>query len=163
MANFEAISHRLEGIVNSQLNAARQDQGVWEWYNSLKRILSANYVTGTPTIYGPVAAGDTDFVAVNADTDSVLYGVLVDNSNASEAVWVSILDGGTGLTPGTEHIVGGLYFVPAATMRTWVMPQGTPYSATGIAIYAGTGTSAGLEAGTGVTGTNPTVVLVYTA
>src|SRR3990172_2846194 len=163
MANFENISNLLEGAINSRLNEGRSNQAVWEWYNALKKIMSANYVTGVPAVYGPTSVGDTDFVAVNADTDSVLYGALVDNSNAAEAVWVWILDGGTGLTPGTEHISGQIVFVEAASMYTFLWPAGVRYDTTGIAVYAGTGTSAGLEAGTGVTGTNPTAILVYTA
>jgi hypothetical protein len=163
MANFENISQLLEGALASRINEARSTQAVWEWYNALKRIMSANYVTGVPAVYGPATVGDTDFVAVNADTDSVLYGALVDNSNAAEAVFVSVLDGGTGLTPGTEHQPGVLLHVPQAEMNVWVWPHGVTYSTTGIAVYAGTGTDAGLEAGTGVTGTNPTIILVYTA
>ena len=161
MANFARIANVLEGILNSQLNATRINQGVWEWYNALQRIVSANNVTGTATVYGPITVADSDFVAVVASA-STMYGAVIDNSNASEAVFVSILDGGTGLTPGTEHIVGALCHVPAATMSTWVWPSGISMPTTGIAVYAGTGTSAGLEAGTAVTGTNPTLLLVYT-
>lgn len=161
MANFEKKKNLLEGIINSQLNATRQDQGTWEWFNALQRIVSQQRIGGEVGIYGPAEALDADFVAVTAGA-ATLWGALVDNSNAAEAVFVSILDGGAGLTPGTEHIPGHLAFVPAATMRTFLYPQGVAY-ATSIAVYAGTGTSAGLEAGTGVTGVNPTIVLVYTS
>lgn|SRR5574341_1575362 len=161
MANFARISNVLEGILNSQLNSTRIGQHVWEWYNALSRIMSANYVTGTPTVYGPATIGDTDFVVVSSSA-STLYGAVIDNSNAAEAVFVTIGDGGTGLTPGTEHQPGAILHVPSATMLSWVFPGGISFPSTGIAVYAGTGTDAGLEAGTGVTGTNPTGLLVYT-
>ena len=160
MANFALVANQLEGIINNQLTAARQTQGIWEWYNALFRIVSANYVTGTVRAVGPATAGDTDFVAI--DTTATLYGAVIDNSNAAEAVFVSILDGDATLTPGTEHITGVIIHVPAASMRAVLWPTGVSYGTTGMAIYAGTGTSAGLEAGTAVTGTNPTYVVVYT-
>ncbi len=160
MANFASVANILEGILNTQLTAARQGQHVWEWFNALQRIVSANYVTGTVRVVGPSTAGDTDFVAI--DTTATLYGALIDNSIAAEAVFVSIIDGDATLTPGTEHQPGVILHVPAATMRTFLWPGGVSYPTTGMAIYAGTGTNAGLEAGTAVTGTNPTYVVVYT-
>lgn len=161
MANFAGLANALEGIINSQLSSARINQGVWEWYNALQRITSANYVTGTLRLYGPVAVNDSDFVAVSA-TAGTIYGALVDNSNAAEAVWVSILDGGTGLTPGTEHMPGVIIHVPQASMYTGVWPGGVSCPTNGIAVMAQTGTDAALETTTGVTGTNPTLVLIYT-
>lgn len=161
MANFSNIANVLEGAINTQLNATRINQGVWEWYNALARITSANSVTGTLAVYGPVSVNDSDFVAVSA-VPSVLWGAVVDNSISDEAVWVSILDGGTGLTPGTEHMPGVILHVPQASMLTFVWPSGIQMPSTGIAVMAQTGTDAALETTTGVTGTNPTLLLVYT-
>lgn len=161
MANFAGLANVLEGIINSQLSSARITQGVWEWYNALQRITSANYVSGTLRLYGPVAVNDADFVAVSA-TPATLWGALVDNSIADEAVFVSILDGGAGLTPGTEHMPGAIIHVPLATMYTAVWPSGISCPTTGIAVMAQTGTDAALETTTGVTGANPTLVLIYT-
>ena len=161
MANFQAVSNVIEGIINSQLNSTRINQGVWEWYNALQRIVSANYVTGTVKIYGPAAVADSDFVAIETGASTV-YGALLDNSNAAEAVFVQMLDGDASLTPGTEHQPGVIMHVPAASMKTFLWPSGANYPTTGIAVFAGTGTDAALETTTGVTGTNPTIVVVYT-
>lgn len=161
MANFEIVRNQLEGIINTQLAAARTNQGTWEWFNALYRIVSANRIGGTAYVYGPASVNDADFVAVETGACTV-WGVLIDNSNAAEAVFVEMLDGTASLTPGTEHIVGEIMQVPSATMKTYVFPSGCAIPATGIAVMAETGTSAGLEAGTGVTGTNPTIVIVYT-
>jgi len=161
VANFAAIHNVLEGALNTQLNSARGGQHVWEWFNALSRIMSANAVTGTPAVYGPATVADADFVAVTAAATAVLYGAVVDNSIAAEAVFVTVGNGGAGLTPGTEHITGPILFAPAATMVSYLWPGGIAM-ASGIAVYAGTGTDAGLEAGTAVTGTNPTGLLVYT-
>ena len=60
MANFEIVRNQLEGIVNTQLNATRQTQGVWEWFNALYRITSANKNSGTVYIYGPASVNDAD-------------------------------------------------------------------------------------------------------
>jgi hypothetical protein len=163
MANFENIDKLLEGTLASRINEARSGQHVWEWYNALKRIMSANYVTGVCNVYGPATVADSDFVAVNTDTDSRLFGALVDNSNSGEDVWVTVLDGAASDTPGTEHTPGALLWVERNLMQTFIWPRGLLYDTTGIALFAGTGTDAGLEGGTGVTGTNPTIILVYTA
>lgn len=162
MANFEIVRNQLEGIINSQLAAARTNQGVWEWFNALQRITSSNRIGGTVYVYGPASVNDADFVAVRTGA-ATLWGALVDNSISNEAVWVSALDGDATLTPGTEHQPGVIIHVPAATMLTFVYPSGISYPTTGIAVMAQTGTDAALETTTGVTGTNPTAVLVYTA
>lgn len=159
MANFAIIQNQLEGIINSQLNAARTNQGTWEWFNALRRITSANNITGTLRVVGPRANIDTDYEDVNGP--SVVYGVLVDNSNAAEPIYLSIADlTAANATPGLD-LMKAVMFVPSATMSTFLFPSGLSLT-TAFSALAGTGTAAGLEGGTGVTGTNPTVVFVYT-
>lgn len=159
MANFAAVSNLLEGIINSQLNATRINQGVWEWYNALQRITSANNVSGTLRVVGPTLSGDTDYVDV--DGAATVYGFLVDNPIAAEAIYLSVADlTAANATPGTD-LMKIIMFVPAATMSTFLFPSGITL-ATAFSVFAGTGTAAGLEGGTGVTGTNPTYVAVYT-
>lgn len=161
MANFEIVKNQLEGILASQLSAARSTQGNWEWFNALYRIVSQTRIGGTATISGPTVSDDTDYVNIEAAAATTLWGVLVDNPNAAEAVWLTIADLATAnATPGTDLFKAAL-FVPSATMSTFLFPSGLTL-ATAMSVFAGTGTAAGLEGGTGVTGTNPTFVIVYT-
>ena len=159
MANFAAIANTLEGIINNQLNGTRQNQGVWEWYNALQRIVSQNRITETARLVGPTLSGDTDYVDV--DGAATVYGFIVDNPNAAEAIYLTVADlTAANATPGTD-LMKILMYLPAATMSTFLFPSGVSL-ATAFSVFAGTGTAAGLEGGTGVTGTNPTYVCVYT-
>ena len=157
MANFALIATRLEGILSNQINGGRSTQAMWEWFNALSRIMSANRFTGTPAVYH----GSIDDAAdVNIGTTSGrLFGVLVDNSNASEPVHVEIAD--VADADGGDDLLAAYIFVPSASARYVVYPEPYVFS-TDLSFIAGTGTRAGLEGGTGVTGTNPTGVLVYT-
>ena len=159
MANFAKIANQLEGILNTQLSSVRSTQGAWEWYNALQRIMSANRFTGTPTVYGPATVADADYVDIETPA-TTLFGVLIDNSNSAEVVYVSFSDEGSGGVPGTA-LMDAIIMVPSATMVYVVYPDGISFP-TNLGIYAGTGTAAGLEGGTAVTGTNPTGVVVYT-
>ena len=162
MANFESIRTRLEGIVNNELTFARHNQGIWEWFNALHRIISANRWAGTPRVVGPSAVADVAYNNIETTAaDRQVFGLLVDNSNAAEAVWVTVADlTAANATPGTDLFNIALW-VPSATIETVVFPNGLLFS-TALSWFAGTGTAAGLEGGTGVTGTNPTGVIVYT-
>lgn len=162
MANFARIGNALEGILANQLTAARNTQGGWEWYNALQRIISANRFTGTAYVVGPAAALDSGTaVDIEGASALLLFGAIVDNSNAAEAVWLTGYDLATGsVTVGTSLFKAAL-FVPSATTSYVVWPDGLTF-ATALSVHSGTGTAAGLEAGTGVTGTNPTYTLVYT-
>lgn len=155
MANFALIGNQLEGILNTQLNAARQTQGVWEWYNALFRIMSQNRFSGTATVYGPKQnAAGTNVVETVATT---LFGVLVDNSQAAEDAYLGVSN--VAATPGTTDTLG-YYWAPRNTISVYVIPQGTTLSSR-LEVFSVLGTEAGLEAGTAST-TQPTVVLVYT-
>jgi len=161
MANFASVANVLEGIINTKLAAARHNQGVWEWYNALGRIMSANRFTGTPRVIGPAATLDAG-TSTNAETGAVrIFGILVDNSNAAEAVWVQFFNiASASVTVGTS-LSPVIVFAPSATIVPVVYADGVAFD-TACSYHAVTGTQAGLEGGTGVTGTNPTIVLVYT-
>lgn len=155
MANFEIQKNNLEGILNNQLNATRQTQGVWEWFNALYRIVSSVRFGGTVQVYGPkqIASGTNvvETVAVS------LFGVLVDNSMSAEDLFLATSN--VAATPGTTDTL--LYFwVPRASIKTLVYPEPIAFSSR-LEIFSVLGTEAGLEAGTAST-TQPTVVLVYT-
>ena len=162
MANFANIANQLEGAINTQLTLARTTQGVWEWYNALQKVMSSNRFVGTPVVYGPVTVGDTDYANIEtAAASRLVFGILVDNSNAAEAVWVTVADlTAANATPGTD-LFNIAVWVPSATMQMVVFADGLSFT-TALSWYAGTGTAAGLEGGTGITGTNPTGILVYT-
>lgn len=155
MANFEIVKNAIEGSVNTQLNATRQNQGVWEWFNALYRIVSANRYTGTATLYGPrqLSAGTNvvETVAVR------LFGAVVDNSQAAEDALVQFTNAAA--TPGTTDIFGAVY-APRATMVSIVWADGQPHGSR-LEVFSTLATNAGLEAGTAST-TQPTVMLVYT-
>lgn len=155
MANFALISNYLEGNLSSQLASARQTQGVWEWYNALFRIMSANRFSGTATVFGPkqLAAG-TNVVETVA---TVVFGILIDNSQAAEDAQVQLSN--VAATPGTTDIFGS-YFGPRATMKEYVFADGLTFSSR-LEVFSTLGTNAGLEAGTAST-TQPTVMIVYT-
>lgn len=157
MANFALIESQLEGVLANQINGGRSTQGMWEWFNALKRIMSANRFSGTPAIWhGTIPdAADQNI----GTTSGRLFGVLVDNSNSAEAVNVEIAD--VADADGGDDLLSALIYVPSASQRYHIFPE--PYVfTTDLSFIAGTGTRAGLEAGTAVTGTNPTGVLVYT-
>lgn len=162
MANFASIGTYLEGVISNEVNATRTNQGVWEWYNALFRIMSANRWAGTPRVVGPSSIIDTDYANIEtAAADRQVFGLLIDNSNAAEAVWVTVADlTAANATPGTD-LFNIAIWVPSATMETVLFPNGLLFS-TALSWFAGTGTAAGLEGGTGVTGTNPTGIIVYT-
>lgn len=155
MANFEIAKNNLEGLLNTQLNATRQTQGVWEWFNALYRIVSSVRFGGSVTIYGPkqLSAGTNvvETVAVS------LFGILVDNSMAAEDLFLATSN--VAATPGTTDTL--VYFwVPRSTIRTMLYPEPIAFSSR-LEVFSVLGTEAGLEAGTAST-TQPTVVLVYT-
>lgn len=155
MANFAAIANQLEGILANQINGGRSTQGMWEWYNALSRVVSQNRFSGTAAVWHgtiPDAADETITATVR------LFGILVDNSNSAEPVHVEIAD--VADADGGDDLLAGFVFVPSASQRYVVYPEPYVFS-TGLSFIAGTGTRAGLEAGTAVTGTNPTGVLVY--
>ena len=155
MANFELIKHTLEGSINSQLNATRINQGTWEWFNALYRVVSANRYTGTATIYGPrqLSAG-TNVVETVPVT---LFGAWVDNSMAAEDLLLQFANAAA--TPGTTDILGALFGLRAA-QRGYVWPECQVHSSR-LEVYSTAASNAGLEAGTAST-TQPTVILVYT-
>lgn len=155
MANFAVIANTLEGLLNQQLNAARQTQSVWEWYNALYRIMSQNRFTGTATVYGPKQnASGTNVIETVAAT---LFGVLIDNSQAAEDLYLGVSN--VAATPGTTDTLG-YYFGVRNAITPYVIPQGTTFGSR-LEVFSVLGTEAGLEAGTAST-TQPTVVLVYT-
>jgi hypothetical protein len=155
MANFELAKNLLEGILNNQINAARQTQGVWEWFNALYKVISSVRYSGTVTIFGPKQlASGTNVVETVAVT---LFGVLADNSMAAEPLLLQFSN--VAATPGTTDILGAL-FVPSSAVRMYVWPEGQVHSAR-LEVFSTQSTNAGLEAGTAST-TQPTVVLVYT-
>ena len=85
MANFATIATTLEGAISNELTLARTNQGIWEWYNALQRIVSANRFTGTVRMDGPVLLTATDR---DVETGAVeLFGLLVDNSMAAEYLY----------------------------------------------------------------------------
>ena len=155
MANFEIQKNNLEGLLNTQLNATRQTQGVWEWFNALYRIVSSVRFGGTVTLYGPkqLAAGTNvvETVAVS------LFGVLVDNSQAAEDLYLAVSN--VAATPGTTDTLG-YFWVPRASIRTFALPEPLSFTSR-LEVFSVLGTEAGLEAGTAST-TQPTVILVYT-
>ena len=156
MANFLSIEHQLEGALNNQLTLARTNQGVWEWFNALKRIVSANRVTETPRVFGPRATtGATDIdVSTTAGT---VWGILIDNSMSAEDTYVSLYNSNT-VTLGTTDSKG-YYWGERNKVTTHVFADGIPF-ATAISVADGIGTEAGLEAGTAST-TAPTVIILY--
>jgi len=155
MANFALIGTLLEGILSSQLNAARHVQDVWEWYNALYRIMSQNRFAGTATVFGPkqLAAGTNVVETVPVS----LFGVLIDNSQAAEDAFLAIANAAA--TPGTTD-TQGYFYAPRAAMSCYVI-AGPRVQTTKLEVFSVLGTEAGLEAGTAST-TQPTVVLVYT-
>jgi hypothetical protein len=161
MANFANIANRLEGIINNEMPAARSHQGLWEWYNALARIMSANRFTGTPRVVGPKTSPDAG-TATDVETNAVkLFGMLIDNSNSAEDVWLLGYDLATGdVTVGTS-LTKIVVWVPRATIVPVLYPNGFDLTVS-FSYHANTGTQAALEGTTGVTGTNPDVVFVYT-
>ena len=161
MANFASVATYLEGVISNGMSV-RSNQGVWEWYNALSRIMSANRFSGTPRVVGLSTIGDTDYNNIEtAAADRLVFGLLVDNSNAAEAVWVTVADlTAANATPGTD-LFNIAMWVPSTTIETAVFCNGVLFT-TALSWFAGTGTAAGLEGGTGVTGTNPTGIIVYT-
>ena len=155
MANFAAIENSLEGVLANQINGGRSTQGMWEWFNALKKIVSSNRFSGTAAYWHgtiPDAADETIAATVR------LFGILGDNSNSAEPVHVEIAD--VADADGGDDLLAGYIFVPSVSARYMLYSEPYVFS-TGLSFIAGTGTRAGLEAGTAVTGTNPTGVLVY--
>lgn len=155
MANFEIQKNNIEGILNTQLNASRQTQGVWEWFNALYRIVSSVRFGGTVNVYGAkqLAAGTNvvETVAVR------LFGVVIDNSMAAEDALVQVSN--VAATPGTTDVLGA-YWAPRSAITSYVIPEGTTFTSR-LEIFSTLATNAGLEGGTAST-TQPTVLLVYT-
>jgi len=156
MANFASIGTTLEGILNTQLNLARSTQGIWEWYNALHRIVSANRFTGTPRIDGPVLLTATDR---DVESGAVrLFGLLVDNTMAAEDLYLLTYNTNT-VTEGTTDALEIMWCARNA-ITTAVFPDGLVFD-TAFTVSAALGTTVGLEAGTGPT-TFPTYLAVYT-
>ncbi len=161
MANFANIANRLEGIVNNEISSSRTHQGIWEWYNALSRVMSANRFSGTPRVVGPVTTPDAG-TSTDLETSAIrLFGALIDNSNSGEDVWLVGYDiASASVTVGTS-LTKFVVWVPRATIVPVLYPDGYAFG-TAFSYHALTGTQAALEGTTGVTGTNPDVVWVYT-
>ncbi len=156
MANFANIANVIEGIINNQLSATRTNQGTWEWYNALQRIMSANRFTGTPRVDGPVAVTGTDR---DVEAGAVrLFGILVDNAMAAEDGYVAIYNTNT-VTEGSTNAVAYLW-APRAAITCYVFPNGITLD-TAFTVSDILGTEAGLEAGTATT-SGLTILSVYT-
>lgn len=160
MANFSLIENRLLGLIESQITQSRVNQSHFEWFRALKRIMSSDKVAGTATLYDSGEAGGNDAAEVEVGSvPTTLYGALVDNPNAAEPIHIEIAD--VADVDGGDDLLTAFIFVPSATLVPVLYPRGVQHTATQMAYIAGTGTRAGLEAGTAVTGTNPRVILVY--
>jgi len=156
MANFASIATTLEGALNNELNLARSNQGVWEWYNALQRIMSANRFTGTPRIDGPVLLTATDR---DVETGAVrLFGLLSDNSMTAEDLYLLTYNTNT-VTEGTTDALE-MMWSPRNTITCAVFTDGLEF-ATAFTVSAALGTTVGQEAGTAPT-TFPTYMAVYT-
>ena len=160
MANFQLVRNTLEGILNSSITQSRTTQGVWEWMDALDRIMSSDKVPGVATLYDSGEAGGNDAAEVEiGSVPTTVYGILVDNPNSAEPVHLEMSD--VSDVDGGDKLLSAFVFVPSATMRSVLFPQGIAHTATQCAYICGTGTRAGLEAGTAITGTNPRVIIVY--
>jgi hypothetical protein len=159
MANFAAVANTLEGIINSQINSSRSNQGVWEWYNALQRIVSSNAFTGTVRVVGPrVAVTGSNTIESNAVT---LFGVLIDNGG-TENVFTEISD--VAVTGGNDDTLGPYLYTPTVVMNTYLFPSGLSF-ANGLFYDTVLATSVGLEAGTEISTANLLLhksVFVYT-
>ena len=156
MANFQRIATSLEGVIQTQLTLARTNQGIWEWFNALQKVMSSNRFSGTPKYWGLQATtGATD---IDVETAAVtLFGVLIDNSMTAEDCYVSVYNTNT-VTAGTT--LSQHYWGERNSITTYVIPNGRAYG-TAFSVTDSIGTNAGLEAGTLAT-TPPNVILVYT-
>ena len=157
MANFAAIANRLEGIINQEMNATRSNQGSWEWYNALARIMSSNRFSGTPRVYGPTLIT----AETGIETGAVrLFGLLLDNAMSGEDAYIAVANLATGdWTAGTDN-AKGYFYIPRSTTLGYVLADGLALD-TAFTIEDILGTEAGIEAGTGST-SGVTVVAVYT-
>lgn len=157
MANVASIANRLEGIINQEMSSARSNQGSWEWYNALVRVMSANRFSGTPRVYGPAlitAETEIESGAVR------LFGLLIDNAMSGEDAFVAVANlTAANWTAGTSNPLG-YFYVPRATTLGYVLPDGLAFS-TAFTVEDILGTEAGIEGGTGST-SGVTVVAVYT-
>lgn len=157
MANFANVANYLESAIATQLNATRQTQDVWEWYNALQRLMSQNRFTGTPTVYGPVGSTATTGAPISTAASS-LFGCIIDNSQSAEDVLYGLYNTSS-VTGGTTNTLGILW-AARSTMACYVMSYPIAFSSKiyGLSML---GTEAGIEAGTDST-TQPTVLFVYT-
>ena len=148
MANFASIGTTLEGLLNNQLNLARSNQGAWEWYNALQRIMSSNRFTGTPRIIGPrVAVTGSNTLESNAVT---LFGVLIDNGGTENAYTEA---SNVAVTGGNDDTLGPMLYTPSATMNQYLFPNGLSFSA-GLFYDVVLATNTALEAGTEISAAN---------
>lgn len=148
MANFATIATTLEGLINAELNLARSNQGVWEWYNGLQRIVSSNRFTGTVRLIGPrVAVTGSNTLESNAVT---LFGVLIDNGGTENA-YTEASD--VAVTGGNDDTLGPMLYTPSATMNQYLFPNGLAF-ADGLFYDVVLATNTALEAGTEISAAN---------
>lgn len=159
MAQFTNVERVLEGIINNQLALARTNQGVWEWFNALKRIMSANRFTATPRVVGPtVSVTGSNTVESNAVT---LFGVLIDNAGTENA-FTEVSN--VAVTGGNDDTLGPILYTPTAIMNTYLFPNGLSF-ADGLFYDVILATNTALEAGTEISAANlllHNTVWVYT-
>ncbi len=159
MANFASVANVLEGIINSQLNATYTNQGVWEWYNALQRIVSANKDSGTVRVVGPrVAVTGSNTIESTAAT---LYGVLIENAGTENA-FMEVSD--VAVTGANDDTLGPILYSPTVKTVTYVFPSGLSF-ANGLYYDVLLATNTALEAGTEISAANLLLhkaILVYT-
>lgn len=159
MANFASIATTLEGLLGNELSLARGNQGTWEWYNGLQRIISANRFTGTPRIIGPrIAVTGSNTLESNAVT---LFGVLIDNGGTENAYTEA---SNVAVTGGNDDTLGPMIYTPSATMNHYLFPNGLSF-ASGLFYDVVLATNTALEAGTEISAANlllHSTVWVYT-
>lgn len=157
MANFASVSNRLEGIVNNEFNSSRGNQGAWEWYNALQRIVSANRFTGTVRVVGPKLITAEDEIESNAVR---IFGIAIDNAMAAEDAYLAVTNlTAANWTAGTNNATMYLW-APRNSMQFYVFPSGIVHD-TAFTVEDILGTEAGLEGGTGST-SGVTYTAVYT-
>lgn len=157
MASWSNIQHLVDQMLED-VGTTRLNQGLWYGREAVRRAIQDFRETDTPTVYPLTAFDGTNDVDVDSGAVT-LYGILVDNSQASTDAFVVLYNTATP-TEGTTDPLGYLW-APRAAAHFYVFPSGITFD-TAFTWSVVVGTEAGIEAGTLAAASVVSVGAVYT-
>lgn len=157
MAEWSRIRHQVDGLISS-VSSTRSDQALWTWREAVRALVQDFREVGTPRVSSYSLFDGTNDVDIESNAVR-LFGVLVDNSQASTDAWVAVYNTNAPVE-GTTNPAGGLFWSPQNRVVCYAFRP--VVLGTALTWSSMVGTQAALAAGTLTAANGTQVALVYT-